>query len=43
MFCKLVDNEVKGKLDLIEGLSIIKEEFFEIKEDLEYLEVMLVL
>lgn len=40
MFCKLVDNEVKGKLDLTEGLSTTKEESFEIKEDPEHLEAM---
>lgn len=40
MFCKLVDNEAKGKLDLTEGLSTTKEESFEIKEDPEHLEAM---
>lgn len=40
MFCKLVGNEAKGKLDLTEGLSTTKEESFEIKEDPEHLEAM---
>lgn len=40
MFCKLVDNEAKGKLDLTEGLCTTKEESFEIKEDPEHLEAM---